>query len=523
MTRYLLKARYKGNDNYKGCESNYAAIGFYNPKYLVSITGPSFVKAGNSINIEGAVRNIYTDEGEIVKGIIIRVAAPIITNSTEYTVNSDKNGVFSISIPTTEGKDNEGTYSIVAEVPTANGITGSSSNELSVNTSTIPTVITLSSSLKTTYVDTKFSLKATLTDMYNQPITNRTIKFYIEGKTSVLQTAKTNAMGEATIITAIGIAGPRNYQAVYAGEENYNSASTTTGECIVTAKKHTCTFLLNQTTLYPGWYLSGYLRDENKQAVANAKVTITITNGSNKNTYTLMTNNAGLVKTPALSLKGTCSIQVAFSDTTGKYNNYLKTFTIVAQSYVILHNNSITAVNYKTGRYDSKNGKSYRAWSNLSNVNKEDNAVAMCGTSCADYQCIGTKSGTWNRPSPLKISGFKMAIPDNSLITYMNVYMKIKSIWCENVANSIGAPQMYYKGGTTITSKIREGKYTVIPNFYTDVIAKWSNISLNGSTFNSSDFYILINFPANTAARKARLYLDWIQVNVHYQPKQGGV
>lgn len=519
MTRYLLKARYNGNDTYKSCESNYAAIGFYNPKYLVSITGPTFTKPGSTIKVEGSVRNIYTDEGEIVKGIIIHVTTPDITKSTDYTVNSDKNGVFSINIPT----DSEGIYGIVAEVPTANGITGSSSNALAVNTASMNTVLILSSSTKNTYVDTKFSLKAVLTDAYNKPLVNRTIKFYIEGKTSVLQTAKTNAVGEATIITAIGIAGLRKYQAVYDGESNYSSASTTAGTCGVTAKKHTCTFSFNQSTLYPNWYLSGYLRDESKQAIANAKVTITITNGNTKKVYTLMTNNAGLVKTPTMSLKGTCNIQVAYSDTTGKYNNYLKTFTIVAQNYVVLHNNNITAVNYKTGRYDSKNSKSYRAWSNLGNVTKEDNAIAMCGTSCADFQCIGTKSGTWNRPSPIKISDFRMAIPDNSIITYINVYMKIKSIWCENIANSIGAPKMTYKGGTTVTSQIREGKYTVIPNFYTDVIGKWYNISLNGSTFNSDDFYILIDFPANMAARKARLYLDWIQVNVHYQPKQGGV
>lgn len=526
MTRYLLKAEYDGNATWKNSRSNYIAVGFYNPQFLISITGDPTPVKGESTTITGYTRNIFNNEFASVDTINIILTAPDET-VVKATVSSNNKGYYEYTTPKLTQK---GDYIIKAVIPTSTRYKGSESDNFVLSTDDIHTSLKLTSNTTSIYIDNNIILTANLQniseDSQNKEFSpsllqNTTINFFKDNETRPFASSKTNVHGNATITYTPTTVGVHSFQAVFEGKSNIISSSSKLTDCKVTVKKHNPSFSFNEKVLYPGWQLTGYYRDETGKAITSQKVTLKITSENNK-TYSVITDGAGYIQTPAVNFSKEINVNVTCSDTTGKYLNYTKNFTIPFSKQLSLTNTSLDAVNSNTGIYDNsrkKNPKYYRAWNNLSNLLKEDNSYAVCGTNCNNYKCIGTLSGTWNRPSPVKVSNFKMGIPNNSTIKRISVSCKIKSYCCSKGRNiQIGAPTISLKSGSSKIANMN-GKSN-IPNVFTIITADFTNLSIPASSFNDKNYWVIIDFPKNTSASTGLLYLDDIKITADYIPLQ---
>lgn len=526
MARLIIHPTYNGNDTYTGCAGNYTIINFTKKQYQISITSnDTLLKKGSTATVIATVRDVINNNNLVnADDIVITITQPDGTEPT-YAIQSR---IGTGTYEKTFGCDQEGTYTVQAKLSETTNREASTSNTLTITTGTMNTKLTLTSSDVVVTIGTTITLTATLKDNNNKPLKGQTIQFYTQKGTTPVASAETNSNGIATVQRTINnTIGTVQYQATYTGTGIYNNSSTTWGACNVISGKNGVVIQLKETTIYPNWKIRGEIRVGSTTAgiynnpISSAKLKIAITSNNKTTTYDVYSNKAGYFETPKQNLTSDATVKISFTDSTGKFKNTSITQKVLVRQYILFSNKLLTTTQNASGVYNTSTGKRYRGWQDLNNLLSEDGKFAVCGSSCSDYDCIGTASGTWNRPAPLKLTNFQKGINENSTIKEISVSLRAKNVCCESGYNaSILAPLIYYTNGTSKHATVNGTSNIAIPQTLSTLTATWTGLSLSATTYNKSSFYILVNFPSNTAAHTCRLYIDEISVDVKYVPNQ---
>ena len=521
MSNFLLKAKYAGNNTYRKTSSNYSFINFTKKQYTIEIYSSegTIIQQNTTTTITITTKNILNSNYEKVNNLILTVKNPDRTIDTYNTFTVGENNSQTLQLKLTQ----KGKYKLTASIPSTADTVGST-KKLNLNTDSITTSLTLTYNKKDSdiYVNDTITFTATLKDANQTPLRNKTIKLYKDYNTTPISTATTNTNGIASFSVKINPSDAGklvSFQAVFAGDGPYIQQSTKWDDIELYIWKYDVDIGLNQEILYPNWYLDGTVRAfRDLQPVKSGRLDIQVTGGITQK-YTIYPDKAGYWKTPVLNATKDIHIKIQYSDTAGIYSSEEIERDIPVYTNVTYQNTKITAKNYKTGEYTT--GKRYREWNKLNQVLLLNEAYAECGTSCSDYDCIGTKSGTWNRPSPIIITDFMQGVPDNSIITGITVNLDMYKYLCEVYECNIGAPTISYKGGSSKIATVDGSSGIPISEDLCTVSAKWNNLNLTGTIINSDSFFILIDFPSNPSPAKCRLFIDRISVIVEYKPSQG--
>lgn len=154
-------------------------------------------------------------------------------------------------------------------------------------------------------------------------------------------------------------------------------------------------------------------------------------------------------------------------------------------------------------------GVPYKNWSSLSNARANDNVDARCND-------IGTASGSYNRPGPIKATGFGFNIPSNAridsiVVTYEHFKISHSS---ETAHMSIAAPTLalYNVGAGSQLGNAPPTSRTA----YSKTWTRSSTWNPTPAMVNSGNFGVLLNYPKNTSSNPGDLALDYILVTVNY-------
>ena len=165
----------------------------------------------------------------------------------------------------------------------------------------------ISGSDYTAYAGVKNTYKVVLTSE-NKPISNKLVKFTLNGKTS---TSKTNSKGEAQINLNLP-KGSHTIHYSYAGDKTYSNAD---GESKITVKQFSkATIKKVNSIIYRNKKTSPFqikLSDIRSNPIKNAKIVFKI----NKKKYTRKTNSRGIATVNIKLKTGTYTVKVIFSKT----------------------------------------------------------------------------------------------------------------------------------------------------------------------------------------------------------------
>lgn len=165
-----------------------------------------------------------------------------------------------------------------------------------------------------------------------------------------------------------------------------------------------------------------------------------------------------------------------------------------------------------TGKYS--NEKYYRTWSNLNNL-KNSGGVSYCGvrSNNDNYSMIGSKAGTWNRPSTISLKDFKFNIPDGARITKIRVGYSHERVKYNNCYGSFAAPTIRLLN-TSYSSKGYSLPFDTNKN--KSFVTEFTN-TINTNIINSANFGVQINYPANTSGNVCQIKLSNVYIEVIYE------
>lgn len=154
-------------------------------------------------------------------------------------------------------------------------------------------------------------------------------------------------------------------------------------------------------------------------------------------------------------------------------------------------------------------GIPYKNWSSLGNAVSNNNYDARCND-------IGSSSGSYNRPGPLKVTGFGFNIPsdariDSIVVTYEHFKISHSS---ESAHMSIAAPtlSLYNVGAGSQLGNAPPTSRTA----YSKTWTRSGSWMPTPAMVNSGYFGVGINYPKNTSGNPGDLALDYVSVTVNY-------
>lgn len=520
MSEYLVYAVWDGNDDYNATSSNYLLMTFNNREYFITLSSNySNIQQGASVQIQGVVTEIIDNSiknTDIQNSITLTETSPSGT-VTEYAIDNYDTNTHSFTKTLTPSES--GVYTYSASIPSGTNNKGGKSNSITVNTNKVSTTTTLTASSTNIIVDKSITLTASVKDAKGNRVTGVPVTFYYQTKENTsytkISTVKTNIQGNAIISYTPSTVSTYTIKAVFEGQGNYTASEKT---ITVTTKQHTLDFTINQSVLYPNYFISGRLFNEDKQLVNNKKITVSFKD-SNGNTlftsYTGYTNTNGYVKTNTYKfITDTVTITVQYTATTeDKYKSFTKTFTIPVLPNVSVTNTTITGVNTSTDY-------PYRVWNNLSNILSLDNKYARCGGRKGyPRELIASASGSRKTPAPIKLTNFGFDIPDDCIISEVTVSINMRSL-CSGIGTKLKVP-LPKINLNNITSQKMTGSDYIPDKTFTTFTTTFTGLSIKSSTINDSAFNILATFEANQQYDTGAVEIDQITVTVKYIPSQG--
>ncbi len=322
---YNIIVFYAGNEEY---EFTYATATLTVEEY------DSFITVNDATNR-------YNNETTIITGTLtdendIGISDAIITITIEeetYTGTTNSEGTYTIEITT---PSIPGTYTVTANY-NGDETYKPASNTAQLEVINADTSITIND-IPATYTDKTTTVTGTLTDAYDNTISDATITITIEEET---YTGTTNSEGTYTIeITTPSIPGTYTVTASYNGDESYEPSSQTTQlEVITTPTTMTINnispALSNKTVT-----VTGTLTDVNNDAISDATVTITIED----ETYTGTTDTEGTytieILTPNSS--GTYDVTASYNGDVVYEPSEASTILTVEKTDTLITANSVT-------------------------------------------------------------------------------------------------------------------------------------------------------------------------------------
>lgn len=169
----------------------------------------------------------------------------------------------------------------------------------------------------------------------------------------------------------------------------------------------------------------------------------------------------------------------------------------------------VSVSKYSTTQVQTASGVPYKNWGSLYRLEANDNSDARC-----DY--IGSASGSYNRPGPLKVTGFGFNIPstariDSIVVTYEHFKISHSSA---SAHMSIAAPtlSLYNVGAGSQLGNAPPTSRTA----YSKTWTRSSTWQPTPAMVNSGNFGVGINYPKNTSGNPGDLALDYILVTINY-------
>lgn len=230
-------------------------------------------KVGSYVNIKG---KLLDENGKIVSNVEVSISL----NDKNYEVTTDDNGVFTKSVKT----------SIVGTNNVSVGYEGSSIYTGSSNKTTFK-VVQLKTKININNINTltlgkEAKISGKLLDENNNLISNVKITLKINDESYEI---KTDDKGAFTKTIKATVVGSNNVSSSYAGSSIYIGCSNKTTFKVEALKTKIKTNSISTVTVGLNAKISGKLLDENNNAVANAKITITVEG----KTYTATTGKDG--------------------------------------------------------------------------------------------------------------------------------------------------------------------------------------------------------------------------------------
>jgi Phage tail protein. len=169
----------------------------------------------------------------------------------------------------------------------------------------------------------------------------------------------------------------------------------------------------------------------------------------------------------------------------------------------------VSVSKYSTTQVQTASGVPYKNWGSLYRLEANDNSDARCDD-------IGSASGSYNRPGPLKVTGFGFNIPstariDSIVVTYEHFKISHSSA---SAHMSIAAPtlSLYNVGAGSQLGNAPPTSRTA----YSKTWTRSSTWQPTPAMVNSGNFGVGINYPKNTSGNPGDLALDYILVTVNY-------
>ena len=443
-----INAAYTGTIHYKASnKTTTITIEKYNTK-ITSTT--NIAKYGEKTTITGKL----ADENNKV----INNADIIITiNGVQNKVTTNDNGEYTLT--TNINKVGQSTATI-----TYNGNT----NYNPTSTTTIITInkqdtlVTINKIPATKYTES-VTITGTLKDKNGNNIPNANIKLSINNKETIVTT---NNQGTYIYTTTATTTGTNTIIITYDGNTNYNSANT---QATFTVNKQDTKITINTKNVKYGETvtITGKLTDENKQAITNTDITLSL----NNNKHNIKTNNNGeYTYTTTATTTGINNVTVTYNGNTN-YNPTSTTTTInVNKQDTLVTINSIPATKYTesvtiTGTLKDKNGKTLANQNIKLNINGKTVTVKTDKNGAYSYKYTTNTVGTNNLT--VTFAGNNNYNSANTQTTF-TVNKQDTTITLNNIKST-------YTSNTTITGKLttKDGKILANQNM---------NLNINGKT-----------------------------------------
>jgi hypothetical protein len=520
MSEYLVYAVWDGNDDYNATSSNYLLMTFNNREYFITLSSDyTNIQQGASVQIQGVVTEIIDNSiknTDIQNSITLTETSPSGT-VTEYAIDNYNTNTHSFTKTITPTES--GVYTYSAKIPSGTNNKGGKSNSITINTNKVSTTTTITASSTNITVDKTITLNALLKDSKGNRVTGVPVTFYYQttGNTTYtkISTVKTNITGNAIISYTPSTVSKYTFKAVFEGQGNYTASENTV---TVTTKQHTLDFTLNQSVLYPNYFISGRLFNEDKQLVNNKKLTVSFKDTSGNtlfSNYSGYTNSNGYIKTSTYKFAtDSVVITVQYTATNGdKYKSFSKSFTVPILTSTSATNTNISGVNTSTN-------VPYRTWNNLSNILSLDNNYSRCGGRKGyPRELIASAAGSRKTPAPIKLTNFGFDVPDDCIIREVTVSINMRSL-CSGIGTKLKVP-LPTINLNDITSQKMTGSDYIPDKTFTTFKTTFTGLSIKSSTLNSSSFNILTTFEANQQYDTGAVEIDQIQITVKYIPNQG--
>lgn len=520
MSEYLVYAVWDGNDDYNATSSNYLLITFSNRQYFITLSADSTtIQPGTPVQITGIITEVINNN---IKNTDIQNNITLTETSSTGTVKEysiDNYDPTTNSFTKTVTPSETGVYTYSASIPSGTNSNGGKSNTIIINTDKISTTTTVTSSSSNITVDKSLTLTSLVKDAKGNRVTGVPVTFYYQttGNTTYtkISTVKTNIEGNAIISYTPSTVSKYTFKAVFEGQGNYTASENTV---TVTTKQHTLDFTLNQSVLYPNYFISGRLFNEDKQLVNNKKLTVSFKDTSGNtlfSNYSSYTNSNGYIKTSTYKFTtDSVVITVQYTATNGdKYKSFSKSFTVPILTSTSATNTNISGVNTSTN-------VPYRTWNNLSNILSLDNNYSRCGGRKGyPRELIASASGSRKTPAPIKLTNFGFDVPDDCIIREVTVSINMRSL-CSGIGTKLKVPlpTINLNG---ITSQKMTGSDYIPDKTFTTFKTTFTGLSIKSSTLTSSSFNILTTFEANQQYDTGAVEIDQIQITVKYIPNQG--
>ncbi len=173
------------------------------------------------------------------------------------------------------------------------------------------------------------------------------------------------------------------------------------------------------------------------------------------------------------------------------------------------------SISQTEGKYSST--KYYRKWNQTDNLKKSGSTI-YCGvlSNNNNNTLIGSKAGTWNRPSTISLKNFGFTVPEGARITKIRVGYSHWRVKYGGTYGSFAAPTLsllntkYSKKGYSLPFDTNKSK-----SFVTDFTGQFTS-----SMINNANFGVKINYPANTSSNVCRIALQNVFIQITYETQE---
>ena len=296
--------------NYKYYPSNNQTSFNTTTNTMISINNIDDTTIGSSININGTLKD---GEGNTLSNTNLIITI----NGQEYTVITDNDGKYNYIYTTSTLGEN-----IVGVAFTGNTTHKPSNNQTSFNVRKINTNLSIND-IDNTTIGRDITISGVLTDEFRNTLPNTSIVIIINGQE---YTTTTDDDGKYNYIYTTSTLGENIVNVNYPGDNKYSPSSNQTSFNVRRINTNLSIDTIDDTTIESDITISGILKDEFGNLLANKEIIITI----NGQEYTTTTDNDGkynyIYKT---EMTGLHNIEVIYAgDTTYFPSNNKTTFNV---------------------------------------------------------------------------------------------------------------------------------------------------------------------------------------------------